>query len=332
MKHITIKQLLIIICLLTQFNLYARQTVLHVEAGTLSSQLGNNSNQVTHLILTGNLNGSDIKTIREMESLLILDLKNANIVSGGDNYYEDYSTKDDELSAYMFRSMEFSSIILPTTIKLISEEVFSHCDNLESIIMSEGIVSIGEYAFEDCWRLTNLVIPNTVTTIKDGAFEECAGLINIQLGNKVASIGEESFFECSAIESIRSDNSTPPVVDKDCFNSISRSCRIYVPKGSKELYEKAIGWNYFNNITELDAAGFTELKSNDEIVCYVNEGYVHLDAIQQGSLIQLFDVSGKQINEIISSRTNEQLKLPQKGVYIIRLCIEDQIISKTLIW
>ena len=61
-------------------------------AGTLSSLLPATTDTITTLILQGDLNSSDIKTIRELPSLKYLDMLNSKIVSGGEAYLNGMKT------------------------------------------------------------------------------------------------------------------------------------------------------------------------------------------------------------------------------------------------
>ena len=73
---------------------------LNVEnAGSLATMIASSKkNMITSLTITGNINGSDIRFIRQMAgyknfdgALQYLDLSGANIVSGGESYsYERY--------------------------------------------------------------------------------------------------------------------------------------------------------------------------------------------------------------------------------------------------
>lgn len=89
----------------------AQQTSLVVDnqtPGWLSSQIPYaDQATVKNLKVTGYLNGTDIKFIRELtetRELVHLDLSEANIVSGGDAYYNNYYlTKDNMLTNYMFK-------------------------------------------------------------------------------------------------------------------------------------------------------------------------------------------------------------------------------------
>lgn len=40
------------------------------------------------------------------------------------------------------------------------------------------------------------------------------------------------------------------VVDNSVFNNIDEGCILYVPKGAKEAYENAFGWNNFDAVKE----------------------------------------------------------------------------------
>ena len=70
--------------------------------------------------LTGSVNGTDIKFLRERISagkLSTLDLADVRIVSGGSAYNESYTTRNDVIGDYMFADLsKLTSITLPTTI------------------------------------------------------------------------------------------------------------------------------------------------------------------------------------------------------------------------
>jgi len=104
-QHFTLKSLLAILCLSFGFNLQGQNVLpisINVEtAGTLSSIIpASKKYLITDLTLSGNLNGSDIRFIRDMAGRDYLDnntdgklnklnLNDAKIVSGGDYYYFD---------------------------------------------------------------------------------------------------------------------------------------------------------------------------------------------------------------------------------------------------
>ncbi|MDD4637921.1 MAG: hypothetical protein PHV66_09995, partial [Bacteroidales bacterium] len=80
-----------ILAILLLLPLLTKAEVFHVSpAGNLTSLVGNAKNSISELILTGELNGSDFKVIREMKQLSTLDMSDARIVAGGDYYYTTY--------------------------------------------------------------------------------------------------------------------------------------------------------------------------------------------------------------------------------------------------
>lgn len=98
------------ILLLAHLKGQAQQITLHVEpAGTLPRMIDKSRfPYITDLKLTGELNGTDIKHIREMilSKLKVLDLSEARIVSGGEPYVQYYGlyyyTDNDIFGHYMF--------------------------------------------------------------------------------------------------------------------------------------------------------------------------------------------------------------------------------------
>ena len=89
---------IMIILVLGNINImFAQNTSLVVDnqnPGWLSSKIPfKNQESVKNLTVTGYINGTDIKFIRELinnRALTHLDLTNTNIVAGGENYYNTY--------------------------------------------------------------------------------------------------------------------------------------------------------------------------------------------------------------------------------------------------
>lgn len=113
------------------------------KAGSLSSLIGDDVKfNITDLTVTGDINGDDIALIREMAGedvngdetkghLSKLNLKDANIVTGGNPYYivstmEACYSKRDVVGAYMFRNCKLTDVILPVNATEIGNNVFQH--------------------------------------------------------------------------------------------------------------------------------------------------------------------------------------------------------------
>lgn len=148
------------------------------EAGSLPYRIGSEKkNKITNLKIIGELNITDLRMIREMAGrdydsyatkgrLAVLDLSEANIVSGG-NYHFRYD-------AYS----EWGSC--PAEDNKIGERAFRDCNKLTSIFLPASVVSIDEYAFQNCSNLTSLVLSSHIVSINWRAFSGCNSLKDVR--------------------------------------------------------------------------------------------------------------------------------------------------------
>ena len=145
-------------------------------AGTLESSIANSgysTANVTELVVTGPLNGADLKVIRDLTTTgnvtklrLTKDGKNATIV-GGDptNYYGSYTaSKDNVLPAFLFYNSKLTNIYLPNT-----------------------ITSIESYCFGNSKQLVDLSIPASVTSVNSSFVNGCSALTTLYVGSGSSS-------------------------------------------------------------------------------------------------------------------------------------------------
>ena len=149
-------------------DLITKQITIELEkAGTLPNRITSSKKyKITNLKIIGEINGTDLRMIREMAGsnsngnstdgkLSVLDLSEAKIVEGGDSYYTDY-------------------------------------DNNNNYYTSNDV--IGSYAFYGCSGLTSLTLPADITSIGDEAFQGCSGLTSIYVyAEKVPKIDSNAF-------------------------------------------------------------------------------------------------------------------------------------------
>ena len=67
-----------------------------------------------------------------------------------------------------------TEISIPSSVESIGNNAFKGCTGLEYVSMNEGLESIGQSAFENCSSLKSIVIPDSVNTIGQSAFKGCA--------------------------------------------------------------------------------------------------------------------------------------------------------------
>ena len=191
------------------------------KAGTLPNKIASSEMyKITNLKIIGEINGTDWNMIREMAgrnyqesstegNLSVLDLSEAKIVAGGDDYYYDnlfnnkVYTSNDEIGEYAFAYCSgLTSLTLPAGITSIGRSAFVGCSGLTSLILPAGITSIDSYAFYSCSGLMSLTLPTGITSIGEYAFEGCSGLTSLTLPASITSIGEYAFSGCSGLTSL----------------------------------------------------------------------------------------------------------------------------------
>ena len=228
MKNFTFKRQLLFVmfmllgCLSIQAaddGLITKQMTIELnKAGTLPDRISESKKYlITNLKIVGEVNGTDLKFIREMAGrdvngektdgkLSILDLSEAKIVEGGDayvSYYDDRYTYNDNLGRGAFWGCSgLTSLTLPSGVTSIDYQTFYGCSGLTSLTIPSGVTSISDCAFSGCSGLTSLTIPSGVTSIGDWAFQDCSGLTSLTLPYGVTSIGRNAFDSCSGLTSM----------------------------------------------------------------------------------------------------------------------------------
>ena len=135
------------------------------------------------LIVSGQLDDSDMKNFSLMSCLRELDLSNTDI---------SYISGCGGLKL-------LSKIKLPTTVIEIDDNAFAGCTHLDSISLP-NVTLIGENAFGDCYSLSSIETPK-VTSIGYKAFYYCSDLVSISCP-LVQEVGMKAFEGCSSLINI----------------------------------------------------------------------------------------------------------------------------------
>ena len=313
---------------------YPHKDIQLSESGTLIDIIGiDNLDKMECLKVRGNINGTDILTIRKMKNLKLLDLSDAHVVNGGMSYYENYKSSENIIGEHFYDGLKrVLRIKLPLDIEAIKHDAFSGCDSCIVIYVPKTVkdyatsltvplYNLRSIQLEDlsAWcnmkprfyitwhvhnyhlvlndrEITDLVIPENIHELNRYAFKGCAWIKSLTLPSAVTSIEEWAFYGCKSLTSVTSFNPTPPEIAKEIFEKDAyENSTLYVPKGSKTLYWLHPYWEKFKNIVELGDTGINDVTVDQH---QQREGVYTIDGVK------------------LSSNAGNTDNLP-KGIYII---------------
>ena len=119
---------------------------------------------------------------------------------------------------------------LPAMVKVVGANAFDSNTVLKSIEINNGVTEIQKQAFAAMTALLTIIIPESVTIIDTKAFSDCAGL--------------------SEIHTLITNPANVTLGDYVFYGVPKNTCKLYVPRGSLQLYKKADQWKDFLNIKE----------------------------------------------------------------------------------
>ena len=124
---------------------------------------------------------------------------------------------------------------------------------LKDIVLPSGLKYIGESAFYGCKKAQYIQINNEISEIEQSAFRGCSSAQKLVLGNGIKRIRSNAFADCGQLQQVMSKSLTPPDIEADAFSAGTYLfATLYVPVGTKSLYEAATGWKDFGSIIETD--------------------------------------------------------------------------------
>lgn len=209
--------------------------------------------------------------------------------------------------------------IIPNTVKEIGDYAFDNCYGLLKIEVPESVTKINSYGFSTCIAATEINLPNSLTIIDMSAFYNCESIISLKIPSSVRYIGDTSFAECFALKEIELPKSvttidynafgsnsalekmtvaweTPLSIESEVFdNTDIAKVTLYVPKGTKALYEAADVWKDFGAIIELTS---DIISPNMDV-----------------QLVDVYSIEGILVKKQVSE--TELRKVLPKGMYIV---------------
>ena len=258
------------------------QKIVSVIPGGLHKALSQAEREtITHLILTGTLDATDFKVLRDnIRSLKVVDLSRASIVA----YSGDKGTEP--------KSAKYKANAIPQYAFFNSTSGAGKRSLIEIILPSQ-LEGIGEKAFYDCNNFDKVNIPANVT-----------------------NIGSEAFGKCKKLMHVTAENQTPITnLGKGVFYGIDpNACTLYVPQGTKKAYATAKQWQDFFNIEEFRKTEAVVVETETEAVV-PREVPVAVKQIFEKALTGIEFETGKDViktssNSILNEIANVMVENP----------------------
>ena len=183
--------------------------------------------------------------------------------------------------------------IIPNGVKRIGKYAFSGLNtDLQIIDFPSTIVSIGVGAFAGT-LLKEIILPKKLQTIETAAFRNNSVIEKIKIPASVTSIGERVFDVNQSLTEVTSMIKKPFPLNPNAFQSLeyyAEQVILYVPAGTKALYEATDGWKDFKNIVEMEPEKPYEVK-NDGTAIVKN-----LEPDENGQLVipEKVEIDGKE--------------------------------------
>jgi hypothetical protein len=235
---------------------------------------------------------------------------------------------------------------MPNTVLEMSDLSIASCKNLTSITFSNKLNRIRDAVFIHCTGLTSINLPSSITSIGYSAFNGCVNLISINIPNSVTYLGNTTFQDCINLKSIHARSVVPVQLDNQRYNTFIGvpldSCILYVPKGSKTVYENTPQWWDFSTIVEEETFVDEGNSTDDETIVddedIVDEGNitclqtvtatkldisvigdkVQISNLKVGELVQVYTSNGEMVLSEKATNATSEIQLSKNKMYIIK--------------
>ena len=223
----------------------------YVQAATYNGNCGANGNNVTWSLNTS----TGVMTL------------------SGSGAMKDWDNTTTPWNSYL---SSIQTVKVGSGITRIGSQAFYNCNNLSSVTFTgTTVTSIGQFAFRYCSSLTSITFPSSLTSIEWAAFQ-MSGLMIVDLPSSFTSLGSgaflgnsnlkyviipssvttikiQAFENCSSLEEIHvkwTTSSAIPAWPSYFTDKTPSSIKLYVPCGTKSLYQAKDGWKNYTIVEE----------------------------------------------------------------------------------
>ncbi len=171
-----------------------------------------------------------------------------------------------KISESAFQSCnQLKEIILPSTLEFVGKLAFFNCTNLTSIVLPDRVDYIGEQAFSRCSRAETIRLGDGIDSLRYNVFYSCSSLKTLSLGSGVVHIADGAFSRCAAFDLVKCYAPNPPVVEQKAFVGVELgNTELQVHCNVVSVYEQSSTWKTFSSINVLQDYRLTTDVSYDE--------------------------------------------------------------------
>ena len=155
---------------------------------------------------------------------------------------------------YTNRDDYYIDLKFPNTVVAIGEYAFSS-SGVHSVLLPNSILYIGAGAFYGT-DLSSVSLPNSITSILSATFHSCRNLVEVVIPGSINKIESGAFSLSSSINKLYVLSKDAPFVEENGIavfdTKLYSKATLYVPIGSKFLYQTSPVWKNFENIVEIE--------------------------------------------------------------------------------
>lgn len=211
------------------------------------------------------------------------------------------------------------NVVIGPFVTILDGDLFKKCQALETIDIPANVKTIGRSTFEDCSSLKDVIFHEGLQEIWSIAFKNCKAIDKLLLPSTLTSIGSEAFVGCTSITKVYSKILEPFDIAESTFAGIAYlNSVLYVPIGTKNLYQEKTGWKDFASIVETD--------DFDIIVNYYSANIT----VSKGGRVLCNGISVSNTSMATTIKAEEDLNLliiPDEGYRLVSLTVGENDVT-----
>lgn len=150
----------------------------------------------------------------------------------------------------------YTKIIFPTSLRVIGNLAFAHCEGLIHLNFPPNLERIGKQSFIGCLNLTTVTFSNALKIINSYAFCNCSSLSTLSLPSSLESLERSSFQDCTQLTEV-AFNASDTNISAAAFSGCLSLTNVTLPKSTKIIRESQ--FENCRNLTKLVNTGNIEI-------------------------------------------------------------------------